>query len=449
MIPVLAILTFTSSSSSLIASILSLPEKSNKTEGETARFPCHVTNLGPRQQVVWRRSNQVLAAGAVILTPDARIKVTDGTKASLTISSVKLSDQGEYACQVTTEQGVQEIQHTLQVQIPASIHPIPLGGHVTGKEGKTVTLRCQATGVPAPVVQWHKSVGTVPGGRVSCGGSCYTIPSLTRAGGGDYICSAANGVGHAQHATITLSVLYPPITASVLPLVQGGGGSQVKLGCEVAGEPTPTVDWFREGQLLGAISSRVKMEWNLDMMLHELRINSCDASDFGNYSCVASNLMGSSRSYIEVHGRPSELTFLPVSESKLYSREAFLRWKSKSYYPVNEFTLLYRKVGGEHWTTVKLQGAQHKDVIQETSWVLRNLTGSCSYEAIVQAQNNYGWSLPSKILVFETASESRKSASSLWSNSQYMSSNVSGLWLPRLLILLFFSLAITKLGHTL
>ena len=30
------------------------------------------------------------------------------------------------------------------------------------------------------ITQWHKSVGTVPGGEIGCGGACFTITDLTR-----------------------------------------------------------------------------------------------------------------------------------------------------------------------------------------------------------------------------------------------------------------------------
>ena len=71
----------------------------------------------------------------------------------------------------------------------------------------SVSLRCNATGVPTPTIAWHKSVGTAHGGHVACGGTCFTIPHVDLATSGDYICSAVNGVGHPQHATITLHVL--------------------------------------------------------------------------------------------------------------------------------------------------------------------------------------------------------------------------------------------------
>lgn len=84
---------------------------------------------------------------------------------------------------------------------------MPPQGVITAKQGESIVLRCNATGVPAPNVAWHKSVGTATGGHPSCGGSCFTIPYADLSSAGDYICSAINGVGHPSHATINVRVL--------------------------------------------------------------------------------------------------------------------------------------------------------------------------------------------------------------------------------------------------
>lgn len=54
---------------------------------------------------------------------------------------------------------------------------------------------------------------------MACGGTCFTIPHVDLATSGDYICSAVNGVGHPQHATITLHVLCK--LQNIVPIVKG------------------------------------------------------------------------------------------------------------------------------------------------------------------------------------------------------------------------------------
>ena len=138
----------------------------------------------------------------------------------------QVGDSGEFVCQLQTDSGLEEARQQLSVRVPPSIWPVPSGGLVTARQGETVrwvpttditspiqhscclcSLRCNATGVPAPSLAWHKSVGQAAGGHAGCGGHCYTIPRADLTTAGDYLCSAVNGVGHPAHATITLNVL--------------------------------------------------------------------------------------------------------------------------------------------------------------------------------------------------------------------------------------------------
>jgi len=352
-------------------SIVTVAQNVTVVRGEEVVLGCSVHNLGSHQQIVWRRGFEVLAAGPIRLKLDTRYSVVSGIGSSqLTIQSVRMEDGGEFVCQVQTQDdGLKEVKHSLVVQVPPTIQPIPVEGSLTARQGESVSLRCNATGVPIPTIAWHKSVGTAPGGHPSCGGSCYTIPYVDLAASGDYICSAVNGVGHPQHATLTLNVLYPPVVSCAFDQVQGGGGVAVVLGCLVHGEPAPSVDWFRDGQLLDISSRRYRMEWNLDKRVHSLVIKKCEAYDFGNYSCVASNLMGTSRSFTEVHGRPSNLSFLPTPHlsSPHYHQ---LKWTTTSHYVVDVFTILYRKVSApsevpdsQDWTVVKIPATEHHQTI--------------------------------------------------------------------------------------
>ena len=67
-----------------------------------------------------------------------------------------------------------------------------------------------------------------------------------------------------------------------------------------------------------------------------------------------------------------------------------MRWRTNSHYTVEKFTLLYRKVtgGGDtgDWTTVKIPGSGHDEIVQENSWILTNLSSASTYECIVQVK---------------------------------------------------------------
>ena len=112
-----------------------------------------------------------------------------------------------------------------QVVVPPTIAAEQ--SRLTGRLGEGVVLRCHAHGSPAPTIHWYKSVGGLAGEvrqilylhrhtysrhalhicQVGCDGSCLTLTRLSLAMGGDYLCSASNGVGHPAHASIHVTVL--------------------------------------------------------------------------------------------------------------------------------------------------------------------------------------------------------------------------------------------------
>ena len=64
------------------------------------------------------------------------------------------------------------------------------------------------------------------------------------------------------------------------------------LHCDVAGQPSPTMAWFRAGGGEVVSDDRVSVSSSSG----ELSISSVELSDAGTYYCVASNAVGSVRS---------------------------------------------------------------------------------------------------------------------------------------------------------
>ncbi|KAL1457807.1 hypothetical protein WDU94_008000 [Cyamophila willieti] len=78
---------------------------------------------------------------------------------------------------------------------------------------------------------------------------------------------------------------------------------------------------------------------------HTLIIRKVVASDFGNYSCEATNPMGKHRAYLELSGKPNPAIFRSHPQGRL-PNSYNITWSVSSYTPLEEFKIKYRKIPG-------------------------------------------------------------------------------------------------------
>lgn len=444
---------------SLSPVILSEPLKINKPKGETVKFHCKVKHQG-NKPVVWRRGFDVLATGAVVVSADPRVSVQAGRdQTTLVINRITEQDAGEYVCQISVLNDILSVQHSLNVLVSPTVISVPPSGAVSVKEGEETVLQCEVTGNPRPAVTWTRTGdGAVlpSSARESCPDqSCLSLANVGQGDGGLYQCRADNGVGEPDQATIALTVLYPPLIKVTEEKIHSGPGSNVVISCEVLGEPKPSVQWYHGSSLVGVgRGSRVRQTGDT----HSLVLDTITVRSFGNYSCVARNSLGTYKKYIELHGRPTSAVF--SSEAAVSGRNFYeLSWQVDSFVPLLEYRLLYRRIGGESGAGVRVAGSDWTNVIipgadrsyrekQVMHWRLDNLLPETTYECLVQARNEYGWSLPSKMFRFTTTIHSVKSAATQglnWNSSSGQSSLDRGIVLHITRALPAFLLALPSL----
>ena len=132
-----------------------------------------------------------------------------------------------------------------------------------------------------------------------------------------------------------------------------------KLICEVSGSPEPVVTWYKEGRVVQDTSRHVvtREELGGHVVRHVLSITGVGDSDYGNYSCLASNSVSSDRlvvlspsilllfhlvsvirAYIELHGRPDTPMFSDSGDGR------YLSWSVASVATVDMYRVLLRQV---------------------------------------------------------------------------------------------------------
>ena len=168
------------------------------------------------------------------------------------------------------------------------------------KVGDEVKLLCPVQGYPAPMVTWSKDgeVINFAWNRFRVNKRQMKIKGVIREDTGVYLCKAINGFGSVE-IKVELIVIRPEELTGVSAeninklssprfspesleseksLVQSVGSSLV-LECSVTGYPSPTLQWYKDDQLIQTSGS-------------QLTIPSLQTRDSGAFSCVAQNIIG-------------------------------------------------------------------------------------------------------------------------------------------------------------
>lgn len=374
--------------------------------GDTARFPCQVSNLGP-VVLIWKHGTRVLTAGvgavAMHVKRDKRVSLV-GT--DLVIVNVSQSDAGTYTCELDTDDITPlAVSHVLQILVAPSLTRHPGSGELVVKKGSTVSLKCQASGFPSPKISWSKKNGLLDSGHKFVEGGVYSMNNISEHQSGIYICQASNGVGYPVVQHINLTVLYSPEVAAELGTVHSGVGHMASLSCIVTANPPANVRWYRKSLLLENDNNFLIESKG---SLHTFIIQKVKREHFGEYKCSASNSLGREKADVELTGLPKAPVFQSGQLSKM-SDSHLLTWLTESYSRIIEYRLVYRKIieptGNDVlyvWTHLNLMGDDNPGPHHNITYDLDNLEEDSKYEAKVEARNQWGWSNQSDVLKFFT-----------------------------------------------
>lgn len=178
--------------------------------------------------------------------------------------------------------------------------------------GKDITLWCNATGYPNPVVYWTREDRNrkLPDGGYQFWGNGLKIEATTEADTGIYACYLDNFVQPVVSYKFSLIVEDRPwnidaykmrfdssqwfdhLSENPVPVL----GKSYLLMCETRGapKPLPSIRWYRDGQEIH--NSRHyyiiedKPEWKTSYTSSTLVIMRFGEKQEGNYTCVASNV---------------------------------------------------------------------------------------------------------------------------------------------------------------
>ncbi|XP_040158601.1 papilin isoform X5 [Anopheles arabiensis] len=170
---------------------------------------------------------------------------------------------------------------------------------IKSEEGGIALLRCFATGFPPPSIRWRKGeimLNTNQGRYVITSDGDLQIVQLHRTDSGTYVCIADNGIGEPALREVQLTVNAPVSVQMHFP--QGRDlrpNSNFTINCTVDGYPRPTVNWFKDGQML-VPTDRIHIT-----DAHQLMVFGAIPSDTGRYKCLARNEMSEAFQENSIH----------------------------------------------------------------------------------------------------------------------------------------------------
>ncbi|XP_026178915.1 hemicentin-1 [Mastacembelus armatus] len=247
-------------------------------------FPCPAKGL-PKPVIRWLRNGQELTGNE----PGVSI-LEDGTL--LILASVSPLDNGEYVCTAVNDAGSTERKYQLKVNVPPTFPDSETPGNVSVVLNQPITLVCDVTGSPTPVITWYKDgtpVFVSNSIQILDLGKTLRLLKAATADAGSYSCKAINVAGSTEK-DFFLDVLVPPtIIGSGSPQdVSAVLKQEISLECKVRGTPFPTIQWYKDRKLvfLGDPNLEVTNRGQV------LKIKSARLGDQAHYQCSVINTAG-------------------------------------------------------------------------------------------------------------------------------------------------------------
>ncbi|KAK1896325.1 Neuronal growth regulator 1, partial [Dissostichus eleginoides] len=241
----------------------------------------------------WLNRSSIIFAGNDKWSVDPRVSIVssvgDKHEYSLQIQKVDVSDDGQYTCSIQSERNPRPKLLNLIVKVPPKIYDI--SSDITVNEGINVSLICTASGKPEPSISWRH---ITPSARKYDNGEYLNITGITRDQAGDYECSALNDIASPDTKTMKVIVNFAP-TIHEMKSHGVGLGRTALLRCEAAAVPPPTFEWYKgekrinkgQGIDIKSLSSR-----------SVLTVNNMTEDRYGNYTCVATNKLGTANASV-------------------------------------------------------------------------------------------------------------------------------------------------------
>ena len=301
------------------------------------------------------------------------------------IPRVKTDTGGEYFVEAEGLSGTFEIE----VLTPPKIF-------FTGEKklllGQDLKLTCESTGFPEPVITWKKD-----GEPVSTSNNLL-IQKIQKSHAGIYSCEAEND--HSKTVEeLSVEVSFEPIIKPVNDrLIFYEEDKELTLDCLVDSYPRAENVFF-----ISPNEMKIAAEWDGERWTHLINRQTSEIN-FGKWSCMASNYIGTSKAdfFVIQAGRPGKISGLKLEN--LTENSVMLKWTKGAE---NGYEQKFRISVTKATSSGQNEAPFFRTATFSDSIRLENLTDPNGYIATVIAENEKGMAPPTQISFNLVSSQSQ------------------------------------------
>ncbi|XP_051993618.1 basement membrane-specific heparan sulfate proteoglycan core protein-like [Xyrauchen texanus] len=264
------------------------PRAADVKPGETVRFQCRVVSGSQPVQLEWKKIQNQQFGDNVKIGSDGAV---------LTITNVRLNNQGGYRCIATNAQGKGTVTASLSIKQPPKVRVTP-SSPLTVRVGETVSLECIASGRSQLSVSWYKeergSETALDSIMTADTTAVLQVTVTTAEDAGIFVCRAQSKEGLSEER-VELKLeggadMMPQasVTNTDLTAVEG---HTVTMHCHATGFPTPVISWSK---------LRAPLPWQYQVTGGSLTLIKVGRQDSGQYICNATNVLGFSEAYVQL-----------------------------------------------------------------------------------------------------------------------------------------------------
>ncbi|KAG8231049.1 hypothetical protein J437_LFUL011172 [Ladona fulva] len=283
-----------------------------KDIGSTVDLECSV-QYGLDYPVAWLRVDDAgisgalpISSGTTLIVPNNRFSITFDRQSStyrLQIRDIQETDAGVYYCKILLSL-VDEVAASVDLLVRRS--PIIAANSTSSlvvSEGEDIQLECYAFGYPYPRISWRRENNAI----LSTGASIFrgnflNISNVQKEDRGTYYCVAENGVGKGSRRNIAVEVEFKPVITVPRPRLGQALQYDMDLECHIVAYPPPAIVWIKDGVTISnnqhySISIFATADEYTDTTL---RVITIEKRQFGQYTCKATNRLGSAEAQVEL-----------------------------------------------------------------------------------------------------------------------------------------------------